>query len=269
MSETGSLHGLVAAITGAGSGIGRAAALEFAAQGARICVADVDAEGGAETVRRIEASGGVAFFQSTDVSSGEQAAAMVQATVEHYGALHILYNNAATTILCNTHDRPVTELPEWVWDKMLAVCLKGVYLCSKYAIPEIIKAGGGCVVNTSSIDAVLAEPGYDAYTAAKGGVIALTRSMAGEFAKHKVRVNCIVPGYVETECQEGWINEPKARAVAESLHLTRLGRPEDIARFGAFLCAPLNEYITGGIFNIDGGFTAFKAPAGSVDTRGS
>lgn len=263
MDET--LSSQVAIITGAASGIGRAAASEFAARGASVCVADVDADGGEETVRHVVAAGGRAFFQHCDVSQAAQAEAMVRATVERFGKLTILYNNAATTALCNKEDRPVDQLPEWVWDKMIAVCLKGVYLCSKFAIPEIRQAGGGCILNTSSVDSLIAEPGFDAYTAAKGGVIALTRSMAAEFAKDRIRVNCIAPGYVETECQENWLKNPAARRAAESLHLTRLGRPADIARFAAFLASPQSEYITGGIFPVDGGFTAFKTQPGQVN----
>jgi NAD(P)-dependent dehydrogenase (short-subunit alcohol dehydrogenase family) len=262
------LQDQVAIITGAASGVGRAAAIEFARQGARVCVADVDEPGAVETVRQVHSEGGQAFWQRVDISESTQVEAMVQATVERFGSVTILYNNAATTVLCNKEDRSVTELQEWVWDKMLAVCLKGVYLCCKYAIPAIKKAGGGCVLTTSSVDAVLAEPGYDAYTAAKGGVIALTRSMAAEFAADKIRVNCLVPGYVETECQQDWLADAATRRAAESLHLTRLGRPADVARFAAFLAAPQSEYITGGIFPIDGGFSAFKTPSGFVDTKG-
>ncbi len=253
------LDGMVAIITGSAGGVGRASAVEFARRGARICVADLDENGGRETAERVVSDGGKAFFQPTDVSLSTSVESMVRATVERYGGLHILYNNAAATRLCNKDDRPVTELPEWVWDKMIAVCLKSVYLCCKFGIPEIKKAGGGCVINTSTVDAMIGSPGYDAYTAAKGGVIAITRSMAVEYARDRIRVNCIAPGNVESDHADMGFTSPDARKISESLHLTRLGRPSDIARFAAFLASPQSEYITGGIFNIDGGYTAFKA----------
>ncbi len=265
---TDSLSGQVAIITGAASGIGRAAAVEFARQGAAVVVADVDDAGGEETVRRVRAAGGNALYHRCDVSRAADAQAVAARAVAEFGRLTILYNNAATTVLCNEQDRPVTELEEWVWDKMLGVCLKGVFLCSKYAIPPIIAAGGGCVLNTSSVDAVLAEPGFDAYTAAKGGVISMTRSMAGYYAQFGVRVNCIVPGFVETECQQAWLADPAKRAAAGLLHPGGIARPEEVARFAAFIVGPQAQRITGAMLPIDGGFTAVKtSPQQTIDPK--
>ncbi|HZP84428.1 MAG TPA: glucose 1-dehydrogenase [Chthonomonadaceae bacterium] len=256
------LAGRVAIITGGASGIGRAACLLFAAAGAKVVVADVDEAGGQATVARI---GENACFVKTDVSSAADAAALSAAALARFGRIDILYNNAATTVLCNEHDRPVHELEEWIWDKMLAVCLKGVYLCSKYALPHMMAQKRGVVINTTSIDALIAEPGYDSYTAAKGGVIALTRSMAAEYAPYGIRVNVISPGYVITECQQWYHDDPQARAIADSLHLTRVGRPEDIANMALYLASDRAEFITGALIPVDGGFTAFK---GAVpDTR--
>lgn len=250
------LAGRVAIVTGGASGIGRAACIRFAQAGARVVVADIDEAGGAETVTRIGDEN--ACFVLTDVSSAADAERLAAASIERFGRIDILYNNAATTVLCNTNDRPVHALEEWVWDKMLAVCLKGVYLCSKYVLPHLMAQRSGVLLNTSSVTGQIAEPGYDSYTAAKGGVLALTRSLAAEYAPYGIRVNCISPGYVLTECQSWYHTDPAARALADSLHLTRIGQPEDIAEMALYLVSDRAAFITGAIFNVDGGYTAFK-----------
>lgn len=256
------LEGQVAIVTGGASGIGRCTAVEFAAAGASVLVVDIDSEGGNQTVRCIRDAGGEAEFYGGDVSISDTARGAVSRVVERFGRLTILVNNASATSLCNKEDRSVDELPEWVWDKMIAVCLKSVFLFSKYAIPEMKKSGGGAILNLATVNAVIAEAGFDSYTAAKGGVLALTRSMAAAYGADGIRVNCLSPGHVETECQAGWINDPYMRAMSESLHLTRLGKPEDVSRFALFLVDPRNEYLTGGNYFVDGGFTCFKTPAG-------
>ncbi len=249
----------VAIITGAASGIGRATALLFAAEGAKIVVADVNIEGGEETVAQVAAAGGESVFIYTDVTKSEVVSAMVEETRKRWGGIDILYNNAAATELCNVYDRPVHELDEEIWDKMLDICLKGVYLCSKYVLPVMMEQNRGIILNTTSNDALLAEPGFDSYTAAKGGVISLTRSMATEYAEYNIRVNTISPGYVITECQMGWYeNQPETRSMVESYHLTRLGVPDDIAQLALFLASDESAFITGALIPIDGGYTAFK-----------
>lgn len=249
------LSGRVAIITGGASGIGRAACLRFAEAGAKIVVADIDETGGRATAERI---GGSARFVRTDVSRAAAAEHMAAVAIEQFGRIDILYNNAATTVLCNEKDRPVHELEEWVWDKMIDVCLKGVFLCSKYVLPQMMAQGSGVILNTSSVDALIAEPGYDSYTAAKGGVIAMTRSMAAEYARYGIRVNVIAPGYVITECQQWYHEDPEARAQADAMHLTRVGRPEDIAEMALYLASDRAAFITGALIPVDGGFTAFK-----------
>ena len=249
------LAGKVAIITGAASGIGRAAALLFATEGAKVVIADVDEERG----RAVEGEiGDEALFVRTDVADGAQARALVQAAVRKFGRLTTLYNNAAPVELVNTEDRSVTDLPEEVFDRMIAVILRGTYLCSKYAIPEIVRAGGGSVINTSTVDAIVGQGGYDAYAAAKGGVLSLTRAMAVGYARHGVRVNAILPGFVRTPATEPWLARDASRRVMESLHLTRIGEPEDIALFALYLASDESEYVTGGWHAIDGGFSAFK-----------
>ena len=249
------LAGKVAIITGAASGIGRAAALLFATEGAKVVIADVDEERG----RAVEGEiGDEALFVRTDVADGAQVRALVQAAVRKFGRLTTLYNNAAPVELVNTEDRSVTDLPEEVFDRMIAVILRGTYLCSKHAIPEIVRAGGGSVINTSTVDAIVGQGGYDAYAAAKGGVLSLTRAMAVGYARHGVRVNAILPGFVRTPATEPWLARDASRRVMESLHLTRIGEPEDIARFALYLASDESEYVTGGWHAIDGGFSAFK-----------
>ena len=206
------LAGKVAIITGAASGIGRAAALLFATEGAKVVIADVDEERG----RAVEGEiGDEALFVRTDVADGAQVRALVQAAVRRFGRLTTLYNNAAPVELVNTEDRSVTDLPEEVFDRMIAVILRGTYLCSKHAIPEIVRAGGGSVINTSTVDAIVGQGGYDAYAAAKGGVLSLTRAMAVGYARHGVRVNAILPGFVRTPATEPWLAQARIRSVTK------------------------------------------------------
>jgi NAD(P)-dependent dehydrogenase (short-subunit alcohol dehydrogenase family) len=252
------LKGRVAIITGSASGMGRAGALLFSQEGARVVVADVNTRGGKETERLIRDAGGEALFVPTDVSSPAAVEAMVKTAVERYHGLDILWNNAAATKLCNEQDRPVHLLPEAVWDQMIAVTLKGLYLCCKNALPHMMAARKGVVINTSSTDALIGQGGYDSYTAAKGGIVSMTRSMAVYYSKFNIRINAICPGFVHTELQNEWMSNPKSRAAIEGLHLTRVGLPQDIAKFALYLASDDAEYITGGIYPIDGGLTAFK-----------
>ncbi len=255
---TRELEGQVAIITGGASGIGRASCILFAQAGAKVVVADVDEKGGPETVRRI---GSDAIFVKTDVSSAADAERLANEAVKRFGRIDILYNNAASTRLCIEKDRPVHLLEEWVWDKMIAICLKGVFLCSKYAIPSMIEQRKGCIINTSSTVAVLTQTGSDSYTAAKGGVIALSRIMAADYARYGIRVNVITPGYIITECQQWYHDDPKARAATDAMHLTRVGEANDIAQMALYLASDKATFITGSNMIVDGGFTAFKAAA--------
>jgi NAD(P)-dependent dehydrogenase (short-subunit alcohol dehydrogenase family) len=261
------LQDRVAVVTGGASGIGAASALLFAANGAKVVVADIDELRAGEIVTRMQAAGGEAMFVKTDVSSAQSAEAMARAALDRWGRIDILMNNAAATVLCNEKDRPVHELEEWVWDKMMAVTLKSVFLCSKYVLPVMMKQNRGVIINISSVNALISEPGFDSYTAAKGAVISLTRSMATEYAQYGIRVNAICPGYIITECQRGWYEgDEAARAQAEAKHLTRLGRPEDIANMAVYLASDRAEFLTGALIPVDGGFTALKGSASFVRT---
>ena len=223
------LAGKVALITGAGSGQGRAAARLFAKEGAKVVVTDVAIKGGEETVGLVRADGGEASFIAMDVSKAAQVQRGVELAVQTYGRLHILYNNAA--IWNPRLDNRVVELEEEAWDTILAVNLKGVYLCCKYGIPELSRAGGGSVINTASIAGLVSsgQPSHS-YSASKGGVISLTRAMAMAYAKDLVRVNVICPGGVDTPMIAPLMADEQARQRAATMHpIGRMGTPGDIA----------------------------------------
>ena len=250
------LAGKVALITGAGSGQGRAAARLFAKEGAKVVVTDVAIKGGEETVGLVRAEGGEASFIAMDVSKAAQVQRGVELAVQTYGRLHILYNNAA--IWNPRLDNRVVELEEEAWDTILAVNLKGVYLCCKYGIPELSRAGGGSVINTASIAGLVSsgQPSHS-YSASKGGVISLTRAMAMAYAKDLVRVNVICPGGVDTPMIAPLMADEQARQRAATMHpIGRMGTPEDIAHLALYLASDESSWVTGSVFTIDGGYTA-------------
>jgi NAD(P)-dependent dehydrogenase (short-subunit alcohol dehydrogenase family) len=257
---TNLLKDRVAFITGAASGMGRASAVQFAAHGAKVLVADVNVDAGAQTVEKNLAAGGEAVFVSTDVSSDASVASAVKSAVDRWGTIDILFNNAASTQLCNNHDRGVHELPEKVWDKMLDVTLKSVYLCSRHCLVHMFKKERGSIINVTSCDAILPEAGFDSYTAAKGGVISLTKAMAVNYGKRGVRVNCISPGYVITEAHSQWYpHNTQMVQAAHQMHLTRrLGEPNDVANMAVYLASDLAGFITGAIIPVDGGYQIYK-----------
>lgn len=256
MVENMRLEDKVAVVTGAGRGIGRAAAELFAHEGARVVLAEIDEALGSEAERAIRESDGSALFVRTDISNREDVQAVFAAAREQYGALHILYNNAS--IFLGEDDRPVTDLAEEVWERILAVNLRGLFLCCKYGIPLIVESGGGSVINTSSSAGVMGIPGCDAYTAAKGATIALTRSMAVEYGPKKVRVNCIVPAGVDTEMlRQSSLDSPDfdEKAFLDRAPLKRYGTPEEIAQLALFLASDESSYLNGAIIRADGGIT--------------
>ncbi|MFC1990875.1 SDR family NAD(P)-dependent oxidoreductase [Chloroflexota bacterium] len=246
----------VCIITGAGMGIGRAAALLFAREGAKVVVADILVKEGSETVDMIKAAGGDSAFVQVDVSKAPEAAAMAEFAVDTYGRVNVLYNNAA--IVRNIQDNMVAELPEEIWDEILNVNLKGTFLCCKYTVPELIKSGGGSIINTSSICGLV---GFEipAYSASKAGVIALTKVIAREYGLRNVRANVICPGLTETAqrtvSKQAREIHPPVFPYQDSL-LGRVAQPEEIAYLPLYLASDESSFVTGAVFTIDGGWTA-------------
>jgi len=250
------LDSKVAIITGAASGIGRAAAILFAQNGAKVVIADIDEEGGSETVRRIsQTRPGSAIFVKTDVSSTRDAEVCVRATTEKFGKLNCLFSNAGFN-----PTGTVVDTTEELWDRVLSVNLKGMYLICKSSIPEMIKAGGGSIVCTASVDGVLAIYNEAAYIASKGGIISLTKSMALDFAKDGIRANCILPGAIRTPLLEKFLAENPALGGDQSKGhaLGRIGEPEEVASMAMYLLSDASSFVTGAIIPVDGGYSAVK-----------
>lgn len=250
----GRLEDKVAFITGSGSGIGRAAAIRFSREGAKVVVADISREGGERTVALARDLGGDVTFVHTDVTSPESVKRAIAATVSTYGKLNILYNDAGGS---TAQDGPVTKVSIEEFWRTINVDLYGTFLCCKYGIPELIKAGGGAIISMTSVVALTGTKGRDAYTAAKGGVLAMTRSMAANYAKHKIRVNAIAPGAILTERVRKLLAEvPPGGANLADNHLLGMGEPDDIANMALFLASDEARIITGAIFPVDSGWSA-------------
>jgi NAD(P)-dependent dehydrogenase (short-subunit alcohol dehydrogenase family) len=251
----GCLQGKGALITGAGSGIGRETARLFAGEGAFVAVCDRDERGGRETVAQIEAAGGRAFFIAADVASAEDVRLAVEACVSRTGGLHVLFNNAG---IFPERDGSPVDTPEDVWHQVIDVNLKGVFLGCKYGIPAMLASGGGSIINTASFVAVVgAATSQIAYTASKGGVLAMTREIAVEYARRGIRANALCPGPVNTPLLAEFLADPDVRA-RRMVHIPmgRLAEAGEIARAVLFLASPASSYVTGTTFLVDGGITA-------------
>ena len=242
----------VALITGSGSGIGRSAAILFSQAGAKISVADVNAEHGTETVNLIEANGGQAIFVECDVSKPERVRNMISTTVNAFGELNILYNNAGGSTMM---DDRVTEAPDEEFWRVIGLDLYGTFLGCKYAIPELIKAGGGSVINMSSNQALMGIAGRVCYTAAKGGIASMTRAMAVEYGGHKIRVNAIAPSVTLTERVKKLLEQSTEIQKQAERHLVGLAEPEDVANLALYLASDQSALITGQVISVDSGVT--------------
>jgi Dehydrogenases with different specificities (related to short-chain alcohol dehydrogenases) len=243
----------VALITGGSSGIGKAIALLFAKEGAKIVIADLKQNEGEEVVKEINQNFGEAIFVKTDVSINDEVKNLISKTISNFNKLNILVNSAGIRgILADT-----VNYPEEEFDRVIKVNLKGTWLCMKYAIPEMIKSGGGSIINISSVSGIVATPNSCAYTASKGGVIQLTKSAALEYIKHNIRVNCIAPSATKTPMLENLfkINPEFEKHIFKEQIIGRLAEPEEIANLALFLASDLSSFITGAVIVADGGYT--------------
>jgi len=245
-------EGETAIVTGAASGIGRKTAERFGAEGANVVVSDVDADGGAETVERIEAADGTATFVETDVSDAGDAEAMVREAVDAYGGVDVAVNNAGI----EGETAPLDELSVDAWDRVLDVNLKGTWLCMKYELPELVD-GGGAIVNVSSIAGLVAAGGAP-YVASKHGVVGLTRVAATQYADDDVRVNAVCPGVIDTPMVDR-AGEDDPEAIEQFVGMQPLGRmgtPEEVANSIVWLCSEEASFVTGNAYPVDGGYLA-------------
>jgi NAD(P)-dependent dehydrogenase (short-subunit alcohol dehydrogenase family) len=249
------LKNKTAFITGAGMGIGREAATLFASEGARVVVADIDEKAATETVRQVEVHGGQALAVTGDVALEADVKRMIEDGARHFGALHVLYNNAG--VLWKDRDRSVLETDERWWDRVMAVNLKSVFWVTKYGIPHLKAAGGGSIILMGSVSALVGfTRAQDAYTAAKGGLISLTKSLAIQGARDHIRCNIIHPGIVDTPLQAPYLTEALRKEFETGIPLGRIAQPREIAQVALFLASEESSYMTGAELIVDGGFTA-------------
>jgi NAD(P)-dependent dehydrogenase (short-subunit alcohol dehydrogenase family) len=253
----GRLSGRVCIITGGAQGIGRAAALRFAADGAKVVIVDINETTGGQTAAEVRGKGGACDFLACDVSRAADVRAAIDAVRARHGMLHVIYNNAS--VYLPGADGKITDVAEETWDRVLAINLKSIYLFCHHGIPLLIQSGGGSIINTASSAGVIGIPNCDVYTASKGATISLTRSLAVEYRPQGVRVNCIAPAGIRTPMMaqsnlndEGFDEE---RFLALRSPSRRYGTPEEIAHIAAFLASEESSYINGAVIVADGGTT--------------
>lgn len=238
------LKGKVSIVTGAGSGIGRSTALLFAQEGSKVVVVDIANEKGLETVRAIKDKGDEAAFFKADVTKANEMRNMAEETIQNFGRIDILFNNAGGWF----EQHNLVETSEESWDKVMDVNLKGTFLCSKHMIPKMIQQGKGVIINMGSVDGLRGINEAASYCAAKAAVVNLTRNMALDYGKFNIRVNCICPGAIDTKPGIDWSKAPSQLSL-----FGRVGKPEEVAELALFLASDRSSYITGAIIIIDGG----------------
>lgn len=241
----------VAIITGAGSGIGRATAMLFAQEGAKVVVADINAGSGSETASQISNNGGKAFFLEVDVSKERDVRDLIKTTVKEFGKLDVLFNNAGITGVSG----PIWRTSQSEWDRIFDVNLKGIFYGCKYAIPALKKNRQGSIINTASELALVGSPDIPVYAASKGGVVTLTRSLALQCASYKIRVNCICPGPIMTPLLRKDVPEKNLQRLAKDIPVGRIGQPLDIAYAALYLASDESAFMTGASLIVDGGAT--------------
>ena len=254
MQKNESYAGKVAFVTGAGSGIGRATALAFARAGASVAVADIAERGNQETARLIEQQGGRALAVRCNVTQSDEVKSALDKTVADFGRLDFAFNNAGIE---PRKPAPTADYDEEEWNRIIDIDLRGVFLCMKHEIPLILKQGGGAIVNTSSGAGIIGIKGSPAYTAAKHGVIGLTRAAALDYAGQNIRINAVCPGYIATPMMDrftGATPEGRAKVISEE-PIGRMGQPEEIADAVLWLCSPAASFVVGHALVVDGGQT--------------
>ena len=245
----------VALVTGSGSGIGRASALTFAREGAKVVVADVSVNGGEETVQMIKKAGSEAIFVKTDISKANEVNALINAAVETYGRLDCVHNNAGIEGV----SAPMADYPDEEWDRVIDINLRGVWLCMKAEIRQMLKQGGGAIVNTASTLGVVGIQGISAYVASKSGVVGLTKAAALDYATSGIRINAVMPGVIRTPMMDRQMGENAHLAEQQYIALEpigRLGRPEEIAEAVVWMCSDAASFVLGHAMAVDGGYLA-------------
>jgi NAD(P)-dependent dehydrogenase (short-subunit alcohol dehydrogenase family) len=263
LSITVKLKGRIAIVTGAGSGIGRASAIAFAREGAYVAVVDLNERGGSETVSSIQSSGGEAFFAAVDVAREAEVKSMIEETAERWGRIDVLFNNAGILLV-----KSIDEMSEEEWDRVMAVNVKSAFFATKHVVPYMRRIGKGAILNTGSIASFTGQLGTPVYSASKGAIALLTKSLALDLGRDGIRVNCICPGITDTpmlreHLGHGAEGESRVRARLARVPLGKILSPEDVARAALYLISDESEGITGVLHVVDGGLIAaseFQVP---------